>query len=197
MSARKLVLATLAFAIVTDALALTASAAAIGPARGNDPAPNPAAPHASAALWLPITVWCYPSITISAVPPYGVAGDARGSVAPCIDPADYRVAVYIRVGGGYWTKPYWSQPVTGVAADRSWCADISTGGIDELASEVLAFLIPAGYDPPLLYGASSLPAELYGRAHGYALAYRAAAATGSEPGPAAPGKSGPATAARR
>ena len=105
---------------------------------------------------------CNPGITIDRekVPDYGDKyGKIYGSTS-CINPDDYAVAVYIKVRGGWWTKPYWSMPSTPIKADKSWVCDITTGGVDEEATEIRAYLIPANYDPPLRGGQSTLPDEL-------------------------------------
>jgi hypothetical protein len=70
------------------------------------------------------------------------------------------VATYIRVHGGWWTKPSWEAPVTPVAEDGSFSVEIVTGGHDELATDIATFVIPAGYFPPGLRGEPELPTEL-------------------------------------
>ncbi len=72
-----------------------------------------------------------------------------------------RVAVYIQVDGGWWTKPSWDSPCTPISADGSFSVNITTGGNDEEANEIAAFLIPVEYYPPSLRGEPELPAELY------------------------------------
>jgi hypothetical protein len=42
----------------------------------------------------------------------------------------------------------------------SWVCDITTGGVDEEAMKVVAYLIPKTYSPPLLGGDLALPSEL-------------------------------------
>jgi exo-beta-1,3-glucanase (GH17 family) len=68
-----------------------------------------------------------------------------------IKPSDYKVAVYIKVYG-WWTKPTWDEPTTYIFSDGTWSCDITTGGFDETATDVAAFLIPATYAPPLAEG---------------------------------------------
>ena len=80
-----------------------------------------------------------------------------------VKPADYRIAVYIYVGG-WWTKPTFANPTTSIAIDGSWVCDITTGGSDQNATQVAAFLIPATYTPPPMSGGQTLPAELYSNA---------------------------------
>jgi hypothetical protein len=74
-----------------------------------------------------------------------------------VNTAKYAVAVYIRVNGGWWTKPYWDWPKTDIDRDKTWTCDITTGGIDEKADAIVAYLVPMNYDPPLAYGESELP----------------------------------------
>jgi len=47
-----------------------------------------------------------------------------------------------------------------IRADGSWICDTPTGGIDNTDNKIAAFLFPNWYDPPLLSGEASLPAEL-------------------------------------
>lgn len=102
---------------------------------------------------------CSPSIEYTFVPPYGTTAYLQGRVG-CVVPADHKVAVYIYVGG-WWTKPYWAWPLTSIADDGTWLTNIATGGNDPLASQIAGFLVPNGYNPPLLSGEAALPPELY------------------------------------
>jgi hypothetical protein len=102
---------------------------------------------------------CNPWIEFTFVPPYGSTQNLRGRVG-CVIPADYKVAVFIYVAG-WWNKPYWASPLTPIAPDGTWVTDITTGGNDPLATQIAAFLVPNGYVPPQLGGASSLPTELF------------------------------------
>jgi hypothetical protein len=84
-----------------------------------------------------------------------------------VPPGDYNVAVYIRVGSGWWTKLTWANPVTPIDCRGLWSCNIVTGGSDTLANTIAAFLIPAGYDPPLASGQSTLPVAIYDNAVAY------------------------------
>jgi len=101
------------------------------------------------------------AIEFTSVPKFGSFKLLKGSVAG-VDPKDYRVAVYIYVGSGWWTKPYWSTPLTEIMKDSTWECDVTTGGIDEQATKIKAFLVAKGYSPPLMSGNGTLPAELFG-----------------------------------
>jgi exo-beta-1,3-glucanase (GH17 family) len=100
-----------------------------------------------------------PTIEFTYVPDYRSFDNLKGQVWH-ISPADHQVAVYIKVGGGWWTKPFFQTPLTAIRPDGSWITDITTGGIDEQATEVVAFLVPNEYNPPLMGGGGTLPAEL-------------------------------------
>lgn len=109
-----------------------------------------------------------PTIGFTYIPSIGSFDNLTGSVSG-VDPANYVVAVYIRVHGGWWTKPYWAWPTTEIGTDKKWSCDITTGGVDEEADAISAYLIPKGYDPPLAYGESYLPSKV--RKHAVAKAY--------------------------
>jgi len=115
--------------------------------------------HAPEVL-LPATTknQCSPVVELTYVPPYGSFEYLQGRVA-CVEPADYKIAVYIYVSG-WWTKPYWAWPLTPIQPDGIWACDITTGGVDQNATKIAAFLVPNGYDPPLMGGGQSLPSEL-------------------------------------
>jgi hypothetical protein len=99
-------------------------------------------------------------VEFTSVPPLNSFDDLRGRILHVL-PSAYKVAGYILVNGSYYTKPTWSSPLTSIAADGNWVMDITTGGIDETATRICAFLVPNGYNPPLAGGTTSLPQELY------------------------------------
>ncbi|MCW5851908.1 MAG: hypothetical protein KIT87_17680, partial [Anaerolineae bacterium] len=120
------------------------------------------APPASAA---PLAQ-CPPKLYFTYVPPYGSFEDLWGGV-DCVQPANYKVAVYILVNGGWWTKPTFAEPLTPIRADGTWTADITTGGNDQNATRIAAFLVPNGYTPPPMNGGPDLPIVLYQTAVDY------------------------------
>ena len=99
-------------------------------------------------------------IEFTVVPAIGSFDNLRGQVWH-VEPDQHGVAVYIKVNGGWWTKPYWNSPVTAIACDGSWVCDITTGGEDAQATGIAAFLIPLTYTPPAATWAGVLPVELY------------------------------------
>lgn len=90
-----------------------------------------------------------PDIQFTYVPPYGSFDNLKGLVTGGVNPGRLAVAVYIKVEGRWWTKPYWDRPLTPINADGTWECDITTGGIDQQATEIRAYLVRAGYRPPL------------------------------------------------
>jgi exo-beta-1,3-glucanase (GH17 family) len=99
-------------------------------------------------------------IEFTIVPAIGSFDNLRGQVWH-VEPDQHGVAVYIKVNGGWWTKPYWNNPVTAISCDGSWVCDITTGGDDAQATDIAAFLIPLTYTPPSATWAGVLPVELY------------------------------------
>jgi hypothetical protein len=102
-------------------------------------------------------------IEFTNVPPYGSSANLQGRVL-FKDPNecnDYAVAVYILVPPyGWWTKPLWARSLTPIV-NCNWTCDIVTGGQDIYATEIIAFLVPKDYSPPLIGGQQCLPEELY------------------------------------
>jgi exo-beta-1,3-glucanase (GH17 family) len=99
-----------------------------------------------------------PSIEFSSVPPYGSNNNLFGQVLH-VNTDDYRVAVYIYVGG-WWTKPTFANPLTNIGLTGVWECDITTGGSDPNATQIVAFLVPATFSPPLMSGGQTLPPSL-------------------------------------
>jgi exo-beta-1,3-glucanase (GH17 family) len=100
-----------------------------------------------------------PSLSFTYVPPIGNSQRLRGQVMH-LAPGSYKVAVYIRVGASWWTKPYAAIPTTILLPDGTWSCDIATGGSDTQATEIAAFAVPIAYAPPVLLGAASIPLEV-------------------------------------
>ncbi len=99
-----------------------------------------------------------PAMVFTLVPPIGSFANLQGQVWHVL-PINHAVTVYIKIGG-WWTKPYWNQPKVTINCDGTWTCDITTGGVDELASEIAAYLVPASYNPPLARGGALPETEL-------------------------------------
>ncbi len=105
-----------------------------------------------------------PCVEFTSVPPYGSFEDLKGRVQNIRNPGNYQVCPYIRVEGGWWTKPTFATPCVLINPDRTWKADITTGGSDEKALEIVAFLLPKTVQPPQSSGSCKLPQQLGGYA---------------------------------
>jgi exo-beta-1,3-glucanase (GH17 family) len=102
-----------------------------------------------------------PTLIFTTVPPIGSTGPLLEQEWHVL-PSGYYVAIYIHVpGSGWWIKPYADQPETMINCDGTASTDITTGGNDSQADEIAGFLLPNSYSPPIVLGASSLPADLY------------------------------------
>ena len=101
------------------------------------------------------------SIVFTKVPAKGSTGDVEGTVQHVI-PTNNFVAVYLHVPGlGFWTKPTFADPETPIRCNGSFSSAIVTGGEDLYGDQIVAFVLPSGYQVPLLSGSSTLPASLY------------------------------------
>lgn len=102
-----------------------------------------------------------PTIYLTYVPPLGNLTDSLEGQVLHVATSSASVAIYIKVGAGWWTKPTFAQPLTFIQPDGTWSAPIVTGGSDQAATDIAAFVVPKGYTPPQLGGALALPADLY------------------------------------
>jgi hypothetical protein len=84
------------------------------------------------------------TISFTYVPPRGSTSNLRGTVLHAL-PADHKVFCWIKVSGGWWPKPTFTEPFTAIKADGSWECDITTGGDDQLAVEVRAYLVTKNF----------------------------------------------------
>ena len=78
-----------------------------------------------------------------------------------VNTCDYNIASYIKVGGGWWTKPTFGMPTVPVLCNGKWTIDYTAGGNDPLATDMCFFLVPSGYDPPPCSGCGTIPQEVY------------------------------------
>jgi hypothetical protein len=115
---------------------------------------------------------CFASgeIEITNVPAYGTYGNLSGIVSG-VNPADYKVLVYIYVSG-WWNKPTWASPETSIASDGSWQCNVTGGTSDTHATEFMAVLVPNGsYQASWeMHDSSNLPSDLL--SHPFVNTYR-------------------------
>ncbi len=104
-----------------------------------------------------------PNLMITHIPPLDDSFADLEGIALHVNPDEYRVIVYIYVpgAGGWWIKPTLDYPYTEIDAYGYWSTAIFTGGIDDQATRIAAFLVPYDYEPPAALGWSSLPQALY------------------------------------
>lgn len=99
-----------------------------------------------------------PSIAFTSIPVTGSDLNLYG-IAKGVLPSDYSVVTYIYVNG-WWIKPTLDEPKTTIQCDGSFICDITTGGNDNQATKIKAFVIPSSFSPPLLTGEAALPVNL-------------------------------------
>jgi hypothetical protein len=86
-----------------------------------------------------------PSIWFTSVPSIGSFADLKGSVSD-VQPSTHRVVVYILVSGTWWIKPFFGS-LTSIESKGTWTCDITTGGHDESATRIAAYVVSTGYVP--------------------------------------------------
>ena len=100
-----------------------------------------------------------PGVQLTSIPAYGSSHGIAGVVTG-IQSAEYEVAVYINVSGGWWTKPTFEDPTVPINPDGTFTCNTVTGGNDANATEFALFVVPAGYAPPAAAGSSSVPSAV-------------------------------------
>jgi hypothetical protein len=92
-----------------------------------------------------------PVLNVNQWPADGNGFRVQGSVTGIHDPEDYRVMVWIRVGGSWWVKPTWDSAVQFVAPDGTFNIAATTPGAanDALQDACSVVLIPADYEPDI------------------------------------------------
>lgn len=89
-----------------------------------------------------------PQIALTIVPPVGSFENLHGTVCG-VDPTTSRVVVYIKVYGTWWLKPTVDSPLTAIDWFGNWSCDITTGGVDEEATDIVAYVVSASYNPDI------------------------------------------------
>ena len=111
------------------------------------------------------------------VPAYGSFSNLAGRVYG-INPASNRVAVLIYINGaGWFAKPTCAAPLTTIQADGTWTADITTGGSDQNATQIAAYVVPASFSQPCVTNSFCLPDALIQQALASVLVTRVDPAT--------------------
>jgi hypothetical protein len=99
-----------------------------------------------------------PTINFTRIPRLGSFDDLIGKVLH-VDPKNHKIVVFIFEQGAWWMKPHFGSLIQ-INSDGSWTADITTGGTDEHATEIIAYLVTNDYKPTFNRSipATSLPA---------------------------------------
>jgi exo-beta-1,3-glucanase (GH17 family) len=101
-----------------------------------------------------------PDLQFTVVPALGAFDDLRGRLTG-VDPAEYRVAVFIYVNELWYPKPSFASPTVYPNIDGEWTVDITTGATDENATRIAAYLLPVSCRvPQLSAGSASIPAQI-------------------------------------
>jgi len=103
-----------------------------------------------------------PILEIDQWPADGNGFRVRGTLTGVRDPEDYRVTVWIRVGGVWWVKPTWDSAVQFVAPDGTFDIAATTPGAanDVLQDACSVLLFPADYEPDIYSYEANLPHAL-------------------------------------
>lgn len=75
--------------------------------------------------------------------------DIKGHVDH-INTCDYKITTFIKVYGQWWIKPTYNNPSVPILCNGDWQVDYTTGGMDQMASDICVFLIPYNYPDSLL-----------------------------------------------
>jgi hypothetical protein len=119
------------------------------------------------------------SVEFTSVPPYGSFNNLQGKVYG-VNPATNRIAVFIYLtGAGWYTKPSCGTPLTTIQPDGTWTADITTGGADQNATRIAAYVVPASFSQPCVTNVFCLPAGVEQQAIASAITTRVDPATRS------------------
>jgi glycosyl hydrolase family 17 len=81
------------------------------------------------------------SFEFTHVPPYGSFENVEGKVCGVLNRSS-KIVLYIYVGGAWWVKPYSAWPKSSINPDGTWSIDYTTGGIDQQATIIRAYLVP-------------------------------------------------------
>jgi hypothetical protein len=85
-----------------------------------------------------------PSIQLTSIPAFGSYNSLSGLVTNA-PPESYQIAILIFVEGlGWYSKPYCTPLFTAINPDGTWSASITTGGVDNTATQIAVYLVPSG-----------------------------------------------------
>lgn len=103
------------------------------------------------------------TLILDYIPVLGSSDNIKGHINH-VNTCDYTIAAYIKVGGGWWTKPTFDMPAVPVLCNGQWTLDYTGGGNDPQATDMCFFVVDAGYTPPACSGCGTIPQEIYDEA---------------------------------
>ena len=121
-----------------------------------------------------------PTNVFTHIPAYGTsdcsepfaASDCLMGQATNFSSGDF-VAVLIMIEGvGWFSKPACDSLVVPLAPDGTWATNITTGGVDQTAVRIVAYLLPSSVTPTCLESAGGLPENLESNAKARAFVTR-------------------------
>lgn len=75
------------------------------------------------------------------------------------DPNLFHLAIYAKIRGFWYNLPAVSTPIIPISADQEWICQLENLDIDTV-SEVVIFLLPKSFNPPVLIAAKNIPTKL-------------------------------------
>lgn len=76
-----------------------------------------------------------------------------------VDPNRFHLAIYAKMSGFWYNLPDVSTTVIPISADQEWICQLETLDIDSV-SEVVIFLLPNSFNPPVLIAGKNIPSKL-------------------------------------
>lgn len=104
-----------------------------------------------------------PRIELTSVPPIGSNASLVGEVSG-IGTLTHHVAVLLEVGGVWYTKPSFIEPMARISSTGRFEVDVTTGPGDEDATRIAAFLFEQDFVPPPVDSAKKIPEAYFLRA---------------------------------
>lgn len=103
------------------------------------------------------------TLILDYIPVLGSSDNIKGHIND-LNTCDYNIAAYIKVGGGWWTKPTFAMPAVPVLCNGQWNLDYTGGGNDPQATDMCFFIVETDYTPPACSGCGTIPQDVYDNA---------------------------------
>lgn len=76
-----------------------------------------------------------------------------------VDPDLFHLAIYAEISGLWFNLPDLATPIIPISTEQEWICQLETLDIDRV-SEVIIFLLPNSFNPPVLAGTRNIPSKL-------------------------------------